>query len=145
MAIPWSVLECFEDINDAVAIWNELFIDVANRHAPLKKIRMKSASKPWISKDLREQMAERDYAKRIAKKSGAQEQWNNYRRLKNLTKRKLKSAENIIAGLPRAKRAWSRAPYSWNMVNLFSFGCHVTDRAYVRTYVRTRLQIVRVG
>ena len=40
----------------------------------------------------------------------------------------------IIAGLPRAKRTWDRAPYSWNMVNLFSFGCHVTDRAYVRVY-----------
>ena len=34
-----------------------------------------------------------------------------------------------------------RAPYSWNMVNLFSFGCHVIDQAYVRT----RLQIVWVG
>ena len=52
----------------------------------------------------------------------------------------------IDSGAPaRAKRAWDRAPYSLNMVNLFSFGCHVTDRAYVRTYVRTRLQIVRVG
>ena len=40
-----------------------------------------------------------------------------------------------------AKRAWDRAPYSWNMVNLFSFGCHVIDRACVRT----RIQIVRVG
>ena len=56
----------------------------------------------------------------------------------------------LNSGAPaRAKRAWDRAPYSWNMVNLFSLGCHVTDRAYVRTYirtyVRTRLQIVRVG
>ena len=41
----------------------------------------------------------------------------------------------------RAKRAWDRAPYSWNMVNLFWLGCHVTDRAQVRTYVRVyRLQ-----
>ena len=48
----------------------------------------------------------------------------------------------INSGAPaRAKRAWDRASYSWNMVNLFSFGCHVIDRAYVRT----RLQIVRVG
>ena len=37
----------------------------------------------------------------------------------------------------RAKRALDRAPDSWNMVNLFSFGCHVTDRAYVRTYAST--------
>ena len=42
------------------------------------------------------------------------------------------------SGAPaRAKRAWDRAPYSWNMVNLFSLGCHVTDRAYVRTYAST--------
>ena len=45
---------------------------------------------------------------------------------------------DYYSGAPaRAKRAWDRAPYSWNMVNLFSFGCHVTDRAYVRTSVRS--------
>ena len=43
----------------------------------------------------------------------------------------------FIAGLPRAKGAWDRARYSWNMVNLFLFGCHVIDRAYVRTYSST--------
>ena len=45
------------------------------------------------------------------------------------------------SGTPTPARAWDIAPYSWNMVNLFLFGCHVTDRAYVRA----RLQIVRVG
>ena len=38
-----------------------------------------------------------------------------------------------------------RAPYSWNMVNLFSFGCHVTDRAYVRTYQGVRSQGVETS
>ena len=37
-----------------------------------------------------------------------------------------------------------RAPYSWNMVKLFSFGCHVTDRAYVSTYVRTYVRVYRL-
>ena len=33
------------------------------------------------------------------------------------------------SGAPtRASHAWDRAPYSWNMVYLFSFGCHVIDR-----------------
>ena len=41
----------------------------------------------------------------------------------------------VDSGAPaHAKRAWDRAPYSWNMVNLFSFGCHVIDREYVRVY-----------
>ena len=45
------------------------------------------------------------------------------------------SAIIIIIIIPaRAKRAWDRAPYSWNMVNLFSSGCHVTD---VRTDAST--------
>ena len=44
----------------------------------------------------------------------------------------------LNSGAPaRAKRAWDRAPYPWNMVNLFSFSCHVIDRAYVRTYAST--------
>ena len=32
----------------------------------------------------------------------------------------------------RASRAWDKAPYSLNMVKLFSFGCHVIDQAYAR-------------
>lgn len=40
-------------------------------------------------------MAERDYSKKVAKKSGVKEQWDKYRRLKNLTNKKLKSAEAL--------------------------------------------------
>ena len=94
-SVPWSVIESFDDINDAVVAWNNLFVDVANQHAPLKRIRTKHASKPWITNDLKELMAERDYALRVAKRSGNQEQWNEYRRLKNFTNRKIKSAETL--------------------------------------------------
>ena len=45
------------------------------------------------------------------------------------------SSYMLIAGLPRARSALWRAAYSWNMVNLFSFGCHVIERAYARTYI----------
>ena len=42
--------------------------------------------------------------------------------------------DRSYSGAPtRAKCAWDRAPYSKNMVNLFSFGCHVIDRAYAST------------
>ena len=40
-------------------------------------------------------MAERDYVERVAKKSGAKEQWDNYRSLKKLTNKTLKSAEAL--------------------------------------------------
>ena len=110
-SVPWSVIESFDDINDAVVAWNNLFVDVANQHAPLKRIRTKHASKPWITNDLKELMAERDYALRVAKRSGNQEQWNEYRRLKNFTNRKIKSAEtlhykNLIESAENPKDMW---------------------------------------
>lgn len=56
-------------------------------------------------------MAERDYALRVAKRSDNQEQWNEYRRLKNFTNRKIKSAEalhykNLIESAKNSKVLW---------------------------------------
>ena len=100
-SVPWSVIESFDDINDAVVAWNNLFIDVANQHAPLKRIRTSHASKSWITNDLKELMTKRDYALRVAKRSGNQEQWNEYRRWKNFVNRKIKSAEGYLDNSPR--------------------------------------------
>ena len=54
-----------------------------------------------------------------------------------------RSKRLFLAGL----RAWDRAPYSWNMVNLFLFGCHVTERTYASTDCtgRVRETIKRKG
>ena len=38
--VPWSIIESFDDINDAVEAWNNLFSDVANWHAPLPNINL---------------------------------------------------------------------------------------------------------
>ena len=111
-SIPWSVVESFGDLNDAISAWNTLFLDVANRHAPIKKLRMKRTIKPWITKELKEIMAGRDYAFKVAKRSGdEQEKWNNYRRLKNLTNRKIRAAEatyykNLIESAQGPKETW---------------------------------------
>ena len=112
-SVPWSVIESFDDINDAVVAWNNLFVDVANQHAPLKRIRTNHATKrlPWITNKIKELMAERDYALRVAKRSGNQEQWIEYRRLKNFTNRKIKSAEalhykNLIESAENPKDMW---------------------------------------
>ncbi|CAB4031340.1 Hypothetical predicted protein, partial [Paramuricea clavata] len=88
--IPWSVIESFDDI-DAVSAWNSLFIDIANQHAPLKRIRTTGELMPWITNDIKELMTERDHVLKIAKKSG--QNWDNYRSLKNLTSRKIKAVE----------------------------------------------------
>lgn len=34
-AVPWSIINSFEDINDAISTWYTLFLDVVNMHVPL--------------------------------------------------------------------------------------------------------------
>ena len=38
---------------------DDLFVDVANRHAPLMRIRTKGGLKPWNTKDIKELMLKR--------------------------------------------------------------------------------------
>jgi len=68
-------------------------IDVANPCAPIKKLRIKQAIKLWITKELKERMAERNYVFKVAKRSGSEQgKWD---KLKNLTNRKMKAAEAL--------------------------------------------------
>ena len=58
---------------------------------------MKHAIKLWITKELKDVMAERDYVYKVAKRSGGKQvMWDKYcKLLKNLTNRKMKAAEAL--------------------------------------------------
>ncbi len=48
--VTWdALLDNSEYINDAVFTWNNLFIDIANEHAPLKHCRVKGIKVPWMN------------------------------------------------------------------------------------------------
>jgi len=65
-------------------------------------------------------MAERVYALKVAKRSGSEEEkWDNCRRLKNLTNRKIKAAEtlyyrNLLESYQGPKEMW-RAHIEFNL------------------------------
>ena len=39
--VPWSVRDIFDDVDDQCYVWNRLFTEVVNDHAPLKTRRCK--------------------------------------------------------------------------------------------------------
>ena len=49
--VPWTVLDTFDDDPDEMlSTWESLALDVVDRHAPLKSVRVKSMKKPmWLS------------------------------------------------------------------------------------------------
>lgn len=44
--IPWEILESFDDVIEWVQIWNILFLEIVNKHAPLKQHRVRKENQP---------------------------------------------------------------------------------------------------
>lgn len=80
--IDWNIVDIQENVNDAVEVWNKLFTDVANRHAPIRKLRMKGRHAPWITVNLSNAMRDRDYHRRKAVKSNSEYHWKFYKQAK---------------------------------------------------------------
>ena len=94
-AVPWNSVESFDNIDDAVFLWERLFIGVADQHAPIKTKRVKANQSPWISPKLLEVRHDRDYHRKKAQNSSSQYHWQMYRKLRNYAnheEKRLKSA-----------------------------------------------------
>ena len=107
-----EVLNC-TDPDKALATWYSVYITVVNRHAPLKRKRVKHPKlPPWLNKDIKETMAERDKLKR-------EKCFSEYKKLRNKVKnlvrrakkeyfRKLTERDNSIASVWRALNAFTK-------------------------------------
>ena len=49
---PFLVASVFEDPNDKLWAWNKIFFEVCDQHAPLKDVKVRSSSLPWITNKL---------------------------------------------------------------------------------------------
>ena len=58
--VPWSIIDVFDDPDDKVEAFDFLFTDVLDCHAPLKTIRVRKNSSPWITKTIQTEMDRRD-------------------------------------------------------------------------------------
>ena len=62
--VPWETIEYFNDINDIVEVWNNMFLEVVNKHAPLKSHRIKRKYQPdWLTPQILDIIKERDKCK----------------------------------------------------------------------------------
>ena len=90
---PWSVMESFDDVDDQWNYWKKLFITIVDQHIPLKKIRVRSQSLPWIDGDIRKLMRSRNYFCRKARRRHLPGDWEKYRFLRNKVTRMVRVAK----------------------------------------------------
>ena len=92
--VPWHIIENEEDIDDAVFIWNHLFSEIADLHAPVKRRRIRGVPLPWLNDTISEVMKDRDFHHRKAVKTNSAFHWARYRKLRNRVNREVKAAKS---------------------------------------------------
>ena len=51
--MPWERIVLKTDTNSMWICWKEVFLEVLEKHAPIRKIRKRSCSVPWITADIK--------------------------------------------------------------------------------------------
>ena len=83
-----------DDPNEMWAIWKTMFLDVLNGHAPISDITIKGNNLPYITKEVRQMIRQRDYLGKKANKTGSNILRQAFQQIRNkmtCTIRKLKA------------------------------------------------------
>ena len=74
--------------NDFNTTWNgfkTITANTTNKHAPLVEKTVRGRDCPWLTREIKQKMYQRDYQLRKAKRTKNPEDWSHYRKLRNLT------------------------------------------------------------
>ena len=110
--IPFHVLEVFDDKDDALWGWEQLFKDVCNTHAPYKDVKARSMSHPWINTTIRLKMNRRFKLFKKAISTNNTEIWAEYKKIRNevtsaIRKAKSKHFKDQLADIKTSAEYWN--------------------------------------
>ena len=57
---PWSIMDMFEDPSDNNEVFNSLYTDILDQHAPLKKSQTRKHRAPWVDLEQWKMMVRRN-------------------------------------------------------------------------------------
>ena len=110
--MPWERIVLKTDTNSMWICWKELVLEVLDKHAPIRQIRKRSCSVPWITADIKKLIFDRDKMKRKAMVTKQSVDWDAYKTSRNrvniaLRRRKSECYRNKTAQQNKnPKEAW---------------------------------------
>ena len=93
---PWELISNYSDVDvdRTWDIWKTLFLDVLDRHAPLREKCVKNKPNvPWLTSEIKLQIRERDHLKRLTIKFSSEDYWDAYKISRNKTTDVLRKAK----------------------------------------------------
>ena len=91
--VPWDVIGLFDELEDKVDCFNQLFTDQLDQHAPIKTLRVKNTATPFITAEIKALMKQRDNQHKIARQTANSRDWEAYRVLRREVKGKIRYEE----------------------------------------------------
>ena len=82
-AAPWCVMDIFDDPDDKTEVFNLLFLDILDNHAPVRTVRVKKKPSPWITKAIRKEMDRRNRLFRFYRRNPTDAAWEIYKAQRN--------------------------------------------------------------
>ena len=87
--VPFHIIDIFDDFNDQMDVFNTLFSEVLDDHAPVKTTKIKARPNPYITPEIRQLMKTRDKWHKSAIKTKD----NAYRFFRQEVKREIRIEE----------------------------------------------------
>ena len=88
--VPWSLVNSFSDVEDSWDTFKQLFTEVADSHAPKIHVRVRGQRVPWLTREVKQLMKERDYFHKLALKTNNESHWSSFKRQRNVVTLKLR-------------------------------------------------------
>lgn len=92
-ALDWTPVTDSTTCDEMVNCFNAIVAALFDKHAPLKKVRVKHLPAPWLTPAIKQLMAKRDRAKRKHKKDQTDENFMRYKMLRNRCSRMCRDAK----------------------------------------------------
>lgn len=79
----WDSSTQLNNVNKAARIWTKTFLNIADKHTPMRQSRVKGNDVPWMFSALRDIINERNRLYREAVKPKGPADWIKYKEVKN--------------------------------------------------------------
>ena len=65
-SVPWDIIKVFDDPDEILESWTDLFSNVVNSHLPIKQHRLKNKQQPkWLTSEIMDAMKNQDRFKSV--------------------------------------------------------------------------------
>ncbi|KAL0869894.1 hypothetical protein ABMA27_006094 [Loxostege sticticalis] len=79
----WSVIEAAEDVDEKVRLFNTLLIQLFDKHAPVRPVKLKHAPAPWLTEELKSLRNKKNAVKNKFKLDPSDKNREKYKILRN--------------------------------------------------------------